>query len=157
MDTIIKSKTYDARRERFIKAKSIRLDKLNKSLESIGKLSIKSNHAYTEEDVEEITKTLSKGIYSVIHKFSSSADNRLKVYLEVEREHYEYLYENDPELFNLIKIKTPHLLKYFDEIEKQTHDNTGSIEKDLSEIRHSLIQMQQQLEKLIDSGEVHDD
>ena len=33
MDTIIKSKTYDARRERFIKAKSIRLDKLNKSLD----------------------------------------------------------------------------------------------------------------------------
>ena len=157
MDTIIKNKTYDARRERFIKAKSIRLDKLNNSLESIGKLSIKSNHAYTEADVEEITKTLSKGIYSVIHKFSSSADNRLKVYLEVEREHYEYLYENDPELFNLIKIKTPHLLKYFEEIEKQTHDNTGSIEKDLSEIRHSLFQMQQQLEKLIDSREVHDD
>lgn len=150
MDLMNRNKTYEARRERFLKAKSIRLKKLHKSLESIRKLSIKSNHAYTDEDVQEITKTLSKGIYSVIHKFSSTADNRLKYYLEAEEEHYKYLYENDRELFNLIKLNTPHLEKYFDKIESkldnQLHKQISSIQRDLSEFKDQLRLMQDHLD-----------
>jgi hypothetical protein len=157
MDLTNKSKTYNARRERFLKAKNIRLEKLHKSLESIRKLSIKSNHAYTDEDVEEITKTLSKGIYSVIHKFSSTADNRLKHYLEAEEEHYKYLYENDRELFNLIKLKTPHLVKYFDKIEIQVDSQISSLDGDITKIKESLKKSQDQLRLVIDHLDGRDD
>ena len=154
MDLINRSKTYEARRERFLKAKSIRLKKLHKSLESIRKLSIKSNHAYTDEDVGEITKTLSRGIYSVIHKFSSSADNRLKYYLEAEEEHYKYLYENDRELFNLIKLQTPHLEKYFDKIESQ---NDNHIDKQISSLRREISEFQDKLRLMQDHLDDRDD
>lgn len=154
MDLTNRSKTYEARRERFLKAKSIRLEKLHKSLESIGKLSIKSNHAYTDEDVREITKKLSRGIYSVIHKFSSTADNRLKYYLEAEEEHYKYLYENDRELFNLIKLQTPHLEKYFDKIESkndnQIDKQISCLQKDINEFKDQLRFIQDYLDNLDD-------
>ena len=103
------NKTYNARRERFLKAKKRRLEKVTETLETLRKLSIKSNHAYTEEDVEEIISKLTEEFYKVIHSFSISPTKTLNYYLEAEKQHYSYLSENDPELYSLITSQVPHI------------------------------------------------
>ena len=109
MENQLRNKTYQSRRERFLKTKERRIEQLKKSLNGLKKLSVKSNHAYVEEDIKEITSFLTKEIYEVIHQFSTTADNRLKYYIQAEKEHYRFLQENDAELFNLIKNQASHI------------------------------------------------
>ena len=127
-----KNKTYTARRERFLKAKKRRLDKATETLETLRKLSIKSNHAYTEGDVEEIISKLTEEFYKVIHSFSISKTKTLNYYLEAEKQHYSYLSENDPELYSLITSQVPH-------IENLVENNPIS-KKDLDSLTKNLME-----------------
>jgi len=127
-----KNKTYNARRERFLKAKKRRLDKATETLETLRKLSIKSNHAYTEGDVEEIISKLTEEFYKVIHSFSISKTKTLNYYLEAEKQHYSYLSENDPELYSLITSQVPH-------IENLVENNPIS-KKDLDSLTKNLME-----------------
>jgi hypothetical protein len=126
------NKTYNARRERFLKAKKRRLDKATETLETLRKLSIKSNHAYTEGDVEEIISKLTEEFYKVIHSFSISKTKTLNYYLEAEKQHYSYLSENDPELYSLITSQVPH-------IENLVENNPIS-KKDLDSLTKNLME-----------------
>ena len=97
-----------------------------------GTLSIKSNHAYTEGDVEEIISKLTEEFYKVIHSFSISKTKTLNYYLEAEKQHYSYLSENDPELYSLITSQVPH-------IENLVENNPIS-KKDLDSLTKNLME-----------------
>ena len=126
------NKTYNARRERFLKAKKRRLEKATETLESLRKLSIKSNHAYTEGDVEEIISKLTEEFYKVIHSFSISKTKTLNYYLEAEKQHYNYLSENDPELYSLITSQLPHI--------ETLVENSSISKKDLDSLTKNLME-----------------
>lgn len=135
------NKTYDARRERFLKAKKRRLDKATETLETLRKLSIRSNHAYTEEDVEDIISKLTEEFYKVIHSFSISPTKTLNYYLEAEKQHYSYLSKNDPELYNIITSQVPHIenLVENDTISKKDLDSlTKNLNTKLDELQSML-------------------
>ena len=135
------NKTYDARRERFLKAKKRRLDKATETLETLRKLSIRSNHAYTEEDVEDIISKLTEEFYKVIHSFSISPTKTLNYYLEAEKQHYSYLSKNDPELYNIITSQVPHIENLIenDTISKKDLDSlTKNLNTKLDELQRML-------------------
>ena len=106
-------KKTDERRTRFLRIKDRRLEAAKKSLASVGKLSVRSNHDYKPEDVKEITKFLTRELYSVIRSFSASTEDRMRYYLEAELEHYSYIADQDEELYGLMKKTAPHLADFW--------------------------------------------
>lgn len=146
MEKNLRNKTYQRRRERFLKTKTKRLDQLQKSLNGLKKLSVKSNHAYEEKDIEEITSFLTNEVYEVIHKFSTTADKRLKYYIQAEREHYRFLQENDSELFNLIKNQASHIGEILsqDNVEESTK-GVDSVQEEIKQIMDELNQFKELL------------
>ena len=139
MEKNLRNKTYQRRRERFLKTKTKRLDQLQKSLNGLKKLSVKSNHAYEEKDIEEITSFLTNEVYEVIHKFSTTADKRLKYYIQAEREHYRFLQENDSELFNLIKNQASHIGEIL------SQDNVDESRKGIDSVQEEIKQIMDEL------------
>ncbi len=139
MEKNLRNKTYQRRRERFLKTKTKRLDQLQKSLNGLKKLSVKSNHAYEEKDIEEITSFLTNEVYEVIHKFSTTADKRLKYYIQAEREHYRFLQENDSELFNLIKNQAPHIGEIL------SQDNVDESRKEIDSVQEEIKRIMDEL------------
>ena len=146
MEKNLRNKTYQRRRERFLKTKTKRLDQLQKSLNGLKKLSVKSNHAYEEKDIEEITSFLTNEVYEVIHKFSTTADKRLKYYIQAEREHYRFLQENDSELFNLIKNQASHIGEILsqDNVDESTK-GADSVQEEIKQIMDELNQFKELL------------
>ncbi len=142
MQNKLRNKTYQNRRERFINTKERRIDQLKKALDGLKKLSVKSNHAYVEEDIEEITSFLTNEIYAVIHQFSTTADKRLKYYIQAEKEHYRFLQENDTELFNLIKNQASHIEDIL---------NQNDTDKGIKELESSVEQIKQTVLQNLDS------
>ena len=146
----ILNKTYVARRKRFLEAKKRRLDKATETLATLSKLSIKSNHAYTEEDVEDIISKLTEEFYKVIHSFSISPTKTLNYYLQAEKQHYSYLSENDPELYKLITSQVPHIenLVEHDPISKKDIDSlTMSLMESMKILSIKLEELQRMLPK----------
>ena len=138
MENQLRNKTYQSRRERFLKTKERRIEQLKKSLNGLKKLSVKSNHAYVDEDIKEITSFLTKEIYEVIHQFSTTADNRLKYYIQAEKEHYRFLQENDAELFNLIKNQASHIEDILNQ--NETDKGIKGLESNLEQIKQTVLQ-----------------
>ena len=148
MDSNLRNKTYQSRRERFLKTKIRRMEQLKKSLNGLKKLSVKSNHAYEEVDVEEITSFLTTEIYEVIHRFSTTADNRLKYYLQVEKDHYRFLQLNDPELFNLIKDHANNIESFLKQDNKD--QDIKDLETQLKEIKQVILQNSESIGQIKD-------
>ena len=148
MDSNLRNKTYQSRRERFLKTKIRRMEQLKKSLNGLKKLSVKSNHAYEEVDVEEITSFLTTEIYEVIHRFSTTADNRLKYYLQVEKDHYRFLQLNDPELFNLIKDHANNIEIFLKQDNKD--QDIKDLETQLKEIKQVILQNSESIGQIKD-------
>ena len=127
-------KKTDERRTRFLRIKDRRLEAAKKSLASVGKLSVRSNHDYKPEDVKEITKFLTRELYSVIRSFSASTEDRMRYYLEAELEHYSYIADQDEELYGLMKKTAPHLADFWNYLDdkKDTINKEKSTVEDLS-------------------------
>ena len=124
------------------------MEQLKKSLNGLKKLSVKSNHAYEEVDVEEITSFLTTEIYEVIHRFSTTADNRLKYYLQVEKDHYRFLQLNDPELFNLIKDHANNIEIFLKQDNKD--QDIKDLETQLKEIKQVILQNSESIGQIKD-------
>jgi len=139
-------KSSEIRRERFLRIKERRLQAVKKTLESVGKLSVRSNHDYRSEDVMEISKFLSKEVYSVINKFSASSNDRLKYYIQAELEHYDYLRENDKELYDLMKTKAPHLSDFWNFLEKDK--KTSNENSSLDSLKDEILSLKEDIQDL---------
>ena len=143
---VVIMKGSEVRRERFLRIKERRLLAVKKTLEGVGKLSVRSNHDYRSEDVMEITKFLSKEVYSVINKFSASSNDRLKYYIQAELEHYDYLRQNDKELYELMKTKLPQLSDFWEFLEKDK--NPSNEESSLDSLKDEILSLKEDIQSL---------
>jgi len=143
----------ELRRDRFLRIKERRLEAAKKSLESVAKLSVRSNHDYRPEDVMEITKFLSNELYAVINKFSASSNDRLKYYIQAELEHYAYLRENDKELYDLMKVQAPQLSDFWSFLEKDKKStiegsSVDSLKKEIQSLKGDLQEIKKMLQDI---------
>ena len=146
MEKNLRNKTYQRRRERFLKTKTKRLDQLQKSLNGLKKLSVKSNHAYEEKDIEEITSFLTNEVYEVIHKFSTTADKRLKYYIQAERSTIDFFKRTTVNFFNLIKNQVLLISeKSYLKIMLRRVQKVDSVQEEIKQIMDELNQFKELL------------
>ena len=121
-----------SRSERFKKLYPKRLEKAVWSIQSIGKLSNRSNYVYEDEEVDNILSTLMFELKAAISKFGKgTVEERFKRYLEIDLKQMKVINESDPELYNYIieKINTSQgnlLEKYLKESDKEKKEKPTS-------------------------------
>ena len=99
----------ESRSDKFKRLSDDRLDKAKWSIQSIGKLSDRSNYAYEEEEVNKILAELMFELKLAMSKFGKgSVEDRFKRYIDIDFKQIKATEETDPELYDYImkQLKT---------------------------------------------------
>ena len=107
------------RRERFKKLYPKRLKNAVWNIQSIGKLSARTNYIYENKEVDEILLTLIFEIKAVMIKFGLSSTDMSPVFKTEEKKHATFKEEKD------------ELIKKLDEIQRSVNENKRSLDKAL--------------------------
>lgn len=92
------------RKERFLRVSKNRLERALAAIESIEKLSNKSNYDYEESDINNISGRLMAKVKLVMSSFGSySAVERFERLVEQDQLQYRLLKESDPEVYKLVQ------------------------------------------------------
>lgn len=92
------------RKERFLRVSKNRLERALAAIESIEKLSNKSNYDYEESDINNISGRLMAKVKLAMSSFGSySAVERFERLVEQDQLQYRLLKESDPEVYKLVK------------------------------------------------------
>ncbi|SVD36347.1 uncharacterized protein METZ01_LOCUS389201, partial [marine metagenome] len=107
------------RRERFKKLYPKRLKNAVWNIQSIGKLSARTNYIYENKEVDEILLTLIFEIKAVMIKFGLGSTDMSPVFKTEEKKHATFKEEKD------------ELIKKLDEIQRSVHENKRSLDEAL--------------------------
>ena len=107
------------RRERFKKLYPKRLKNAVWNIQSIGKLSARTNYIYENKEVDEILLTLIFEIKAVMIKFGLSSTDMSPVFKTEEKKHATFKEEKD------------ELIKKLDEIQRSVNENKRSLDEAL--------------------------
>ena len=107
------------RRERFKKLYPKRLKNAVWNIQSIGKLSARTNYIYENKEVDEILLTLILEIKAVMIKFGLGSTDMSPVFKTEEKKHATFKEEKD------------ELIKKLDEIQRSVNENKRSLDKAL--------------------------
>ena len=107
------------RRERFKKLYPKRLKNAVWNIQSIGKLSARTNYIYENKEVDEILLTLIFEIKAVMIKFGLGSTDMSSVFKTEEKKHATFKEEKD------------ELIKKLDEIQRSVNKNKRSLDKAL--------------------------
>lgn len=92
------------RKERFLRVSKNRLERALAAIESIEKLSNKSNYDYEESDINNISGRLMAKVKLVMSSFGSySSVERFERLVEQDQLQYRLLKESDPEVYKLVQ------------------------------------------------------
>ena len=105
------------RRERFKRLYPRRLQNAVWNIQSIGKLSARTNYIYENKEVDEILLTLIFEIKAVMIKFGLSSTNMSPVFKTEEKKHATFKEEKDA------------LIKKLDEIQRSVNENKRSLDE----------------------------
>ena len=107
------------RRERFKKLYPKRLKNAVWNIQSIGKLSARTNYIYENKEVDEILLTLIFEIKAVMIKFGLGSTDMSPVFKTEEKKHATFKEEKD------------ELIKKLDEIQRSVNENKRSLDEAL--------------------------
>ena len=92
------------RKERFLRVSKNRLERALAAIESIEKLSNKSNYDYEESDINNISGRLMAKVKLAMSSFGSySSVERFERLVEQDQLQYRLLKESDPEVYKLVQ------------------------------------------------------
>ena len=92
------------RKERFLRVSKNRLERALAAIDSIEKLSNKSNYDYEESDINNISGRLMAKVKLVMSSFGSySSVERFERLVEQDQLQYRLLKESDPEVYKLVQ------------------------------------------------------
>ena len=114
------------RRERFKKLYPKRLKNAVWNIQSIGKLSARTNYIYENKEVDEILLTLIFEIKAVMIKFGLSSTDMSPVFKTEEKKHATFKEEKD------------ELIKKLDEIQRSVNENKRSLDEALLIFQENL-------------------
>jgi len=107
------------RRERFKRLYPRRLENAVWNIQSIGKLSARTNYIYENKEVDEILLTLILEIKAVMIKFGLGSTDMSPVFKTEEKKHATFKEEKD------------ELIKKLDEIQRSVNENKRSLDEAL--------------------------
>ena len=107
------------RRERFKRLYPRRLENAVWNIQSIGKLSARTNYIYENKEVDEILLTLILEIKAVMIKFGLGSTDMGPVFKTEEKQHVSFKAEKDA------------LIKKLDEIQRSVNENKRSLDEAL--------------------------
>ena len=147
-----------SRRERFKNLSEKRLRNAVFTIHSIGKLSVRSNYDYKDQEVWDIVSTLMWEVKNLFLKFSTNepVEERLNRLLRLDREQLAAIKISDPELYELIIGKNVDLKKSLESFNNQPFKEPKFLKtnaqmrfKKLKETQAQLLKSEKVVEKEI--------
>ena len=147
-----------SRRERFKKLSKKRLQNAVFTINSIGKLAVRSNYDYKDQEVWDIVSALVWEVKDLLLKFSINVpvEERLNRLLRLDREQLAAIKISDPELYELIIGKNVDLKKSLESFNNQPFKEPKFLKtnaqmrfKKLKETQAQLLKSEKVVEKEI--------
>ena len=148
----------NSRRERFKKLSKKRLQNAVFTINSIGKLAVRSNYDYKDQEVWDIVSALVWEVKDLLLKFSINVpvEERLNRLLRLDREQLAAIKISDPELYELIIGKNVDLKKSLESFNNQPFKEPKFLKtnaqmrfKKLKETQAQLLKSEKVVEKEI--------
>lgn len=100
------SNIQSLRRNRFIKISPRRVDRVIESLDSLGKISERSNYEFHQYEIDSMYLKILSKINSIFFMFGDKGpEHKLNRFLQADLLQYQTLREQDPETFKLVEQK----------------------------------------------------
>jgi len=123
-------KVQSLRRKRFLKVSPKRVDKVIRSLDSLGKTSERSNYEFHQYEIDSMYLKILSQINNIFILFGDKGpEHKLNRFLQADLLQYETLRKQDPETFKLVEQKVGKGFSF-----SQTNLSSKEDEQDLNEI-----------------------
>jgi len=114
-------KVQSLRRKRFLKVSPKRVDKVIRSLDSLGKTSERSNYEFHQYEIDSMYLKILSQINNIFLLFGDKGpEHKLNRFLQADLLQYQTLQEQDPETFKLVEQK---IGKSFDFAQSNLYSN----------------------------------